>query len=50
LKTNDENRLDFEDKWSHKHSRMPYYSIPGEMLLDSSLLKEWAERAIAASK
>jgi DNA transformation protein len=50
LKTNDSNKPDYEAKGSHKHSRMPYFSIPEEVLESSTLLKEWADKAILATK
>ena len=37
-------------KGAEKHGRMPYYSIPMEILEDPKNLKEWAQHAIKASK
>ena len=50
FKVNDSNQPDYEGKGAEKHSRMPYYSLPEEVMADSTLLKVWAEKAIAISK
>ena len=46
LKADDSNRTDFEASGSDKHSRMPYYSIPGEILNNPETLVEWAKKSI----
>ena len=46
LKADDSNRTDFEASGSDKHSRMPYYSIPGEIFDDSENLVTWAKKSI----
>ena len=46
LKVDDSNRADYEEKGSTKHHRMPYYSIPSEILEDQDLLIEWAGKSI----
>jgi len=46
LKADDSNRTDFEASGSDKHSRMPYYSIPGEVFDDPEALVEWARKSI----
>ena len=46
LKADDSNRTDFEASGSHKHSRMPYYSIPEDIYNDPETLVTWAKKAI----
>ncbi len=46
LKADDSNRTDFEASGSHKHSRMPYYSIPEEIYNDPETLVTWAKKAM----
>jgi DNA transformation protein len=46
LKTDDSNRTDFESSGSHKHSRMPYFSIPEEIFDDTETLVTWAKKSI----
>ncbi|WP_190810455.1 TfoX/Sxy family protein [Flagellimonas sp. S3867] len=40
----------FESSGSHKHGKMPYYSIPETVLGDNKLLVEWAGKSIKISK
>ncbi|WP_343486931.1 TfoX/Sxy family protein [Allomuricauda sp. d1] len=40
----------FEDKGCQKHSKMPYYSIPKDVLNDAETLMEWARKSIEISK
>lgn len=46
FKADDSNRTDFEASGSDKHSRMPYYSIPGEVFEDPEALVTWAKKSI----
>jgi len=46
LKADDSNRTDFEASGSHKHNRMPYYSIPEDIYNDPEILVTWAKKAI----
>jgi DNA transformation protein len=50
LKINKELQSDFEDRGGHQHSRMPYYSIPEDILHKKENLLEWARRSISISK
>lgn len=50
LKADDSNRAWFEEKGAHQHARMPYLSIPAEVMSDHEMLTAWAERSIAISK
>ena len=50
LKVNDDFKSDFEVKGGHQHSRMPYYSIPDEVLANNNLLNKWAKRSIEITK
>ena len=50
LKATDETKQDFLDSGSEKHSRMPYYMIPDEILAEEHKLLVWARIAIEASK
>ena len=45
LKADDTNRADFERSGAAKHSRMPYWSVPAEVLADDTTLLEWAGRS-----
>lgn len=40
----------FESAGSHKHGKMPYYSIPETVLKNHELLLEWAQKSIKISK
>ena len=50
LKADDSNLTDFEVFDSHKHSRMPYLSIPGKVFDDPETLVAWAKKPIDISK
>lgn len=50
LKINDDFKSDFEGRGAQKHSRMPYYSIPDEILDNNEMLINWAKRSIEISK
>jgi len=50
LKVDDSNKTDFEEKDSFQHSRMPYFSIPDEVMNDQDKLIAWAKKSIAISK
>ena len=41
LKVDDSNRARFEEAGSEKHGRMPYYSVPADVLEDDARLLEW---------
>lgn len=38
------------EKGGTKHGRMPYYSVPNEVLSDLDTLKVWAQKSIELSK
>jgi DNA transformation protein len=50
LKADDSNKADFEALGYHKHSRMPYLSIPEEIFNDPETLVIWAKKSIDISK
>jgi DNA transformation protein len=50
FKVDDANQARFEGAESEKHARMPYYSVPEEVLSDDDLLEEWAQISIRISK
>ena len=50
LKADDSNKADFEALGCHKHSRMPYLSIPEKIFNDPETLVEWAKKSIDISK
>lgn len=50
FKADDTTKGKFEDIGSLKHSRMPYYSIPDNVLSNFELLLEWAESSISITK
>ncbi|NNF52997.1 MAG: TfoX/Sxy family protein [Acidimicrobiales bacterium] len=43
LKADDSNREQFETAGGVKHGRMPYYSVPSEVLEDDDKLLSWAK-------
>jgi DNA transformation protein and related proteins len=49
LRTNDSNRDDYLNKGSEQHSKMPYHSIPDNVLNGDELLN-WAKESIEISK
>lgn len=49
LRTNDSNRDQYLSKGSEQHSRMPYHTIPDDVLNGDDLL-EWTKQAIGISK
>ncbi|MGW9684633.1 TfoX/Sxy family protein [Flagellimonas sp. 2504JD1-5] len=40
----------FEKAGTHKHGKMPYYSIPETVLKNHAMLLEWVEKSIKISK
>lgn len=50
FKVDDTNRARFEDAGSEKHARMPYFSVPEEVLGEDDLFGEWARLSIRISK
>ena len=50
FKIDDTNQARFEGAGSEKHARMPYYSVPEDVLDDDDLLEEWARISIRISK
>ncbi|WP_273568711.1 TfoX/Sxy family protein [Maribacter halichondriae] len=50
LKASENNKAEFEQNGSQKHGKMPYYSIPEDILADSEKLLDWAEKSIAGLK
>lgn len=50
LKVSETNLARFERAGANKHSRMPYYQIPDQVLEDDSELLEWTQEAIEVSK
>jgi DNA transformation protein len=50
FKVDETNLSGFEDANSEKHARMPYYSVPEEVLNDDNLLEEWALTSIKIAK
>lgn len=50
FKANAMTKADYEEKGGVKHGRMPYFSIPNEVMDDFDLLLEWAKKAIEISK
>jgi len=50
LKVDDGNRAEYEAENCVQHSRMPYFSLPDDVLSNKDLLISWAEKSIAASK
>ena len=50
LRAGETNTQIFEEAGSHRHSRMPYFSVPDSVLRDSITLRHWAESALSASR
>ena len=50
LKADDSTIADYEKANSTKHSRMPYYSIPEDVISNKEKLQAWVKKAIAISK
>lgn len=50
IKADDTTRHDYLEKGSEQHSRMPYYSLPEDVVEDAELLVTWIEKAMEISK
>ena len=50
FKIDETNLAKFEEAASTKHSKMPYYSVPEDVLNNDALLEEWAGISIRISK
>lgn len=49
LKADDKNLSTFETAGSTKHGRMPYYSVPDDIISDEKKLLKWARESIRAA-
>ncbi|HAV78026.1 MAG TPA: competence protein TfoX [Anaerolineae bacterium] len=49
FKADNTNKKLFEEAGSSKHSKMPYYQVPDEVLGDENILKKWAQASILVS-
>lgn len=50
FKADESTKSEYDAKGSHKHSKMPYYLIPNDVLNENELLLEWTKKSIAISK
>jgi len=50
LKADDTNKSIFEAHNAEKHSKMPYFSIPDEVMTNQEKLVEWAKKSIKTTK
>ncbi len=50
LRAGPSNQTLFDDAGSERHGRMPYYSVPAEVLNDAPTLVRWGHAAIEASR
>ncbi|MEO9965789.1 MAG: TfoX/Sxy family protein [Reichenbachiella sp.] len=50
LKVDDSNKAQFEKAGAKPHSKMPYLSIPDDILADQEKLVHWAETSIEITK
>ena len=50
FKVDETNLSRYEEVGSIKHSRMPYYQIPEEILNNDAVLEEWAQISIDIAK
>lgn len=46
LKVSDTNRAQFEAAGSEQHGKMPYFAVPGDVLEDPDMLRDWAKISI----
>jgi DNA transformation protein and related proteins len=46
LKVDESTRAEFEKRGSHKHSRMPYYSVPNDVIMNQDELIRWTLKCI----
>lgn len=47
LKADESNKADFEELGAHRHFKMPYFSIPKEVMDSPDLIITWAKKSIA---
>ena len=50
FKIDESNLAKFEEAGSKKHAKMPYFSVPEDVLNNDSLLEEWAGISIRILK
>lgn len=50
FKANETTITDYTDKGTEKHSKMPYFSIPQDIMEEDAMLIVWAKKAIKVSK
>ena len=50
FKGDDTNMALFTEAGSHKHSRMPYYYVPAEVLEDEDTLEGWAQSSMLVAR
>ena len=50
FKADETTKKEYTSRGGVQHSRMPYYSIPDEILRDADELRKWAKTAISLSK
>jgi DNA transformation protein len=50
MRVDETNQAEYEKKGSERHSRMPYFSIPDDVIKDPKSLVTWAKKSIKASK
>lgn len=50
FKADDTNLQTFEEAGSVKHSRMPYYTLPDNVLNDDKALLSWAQSSLGVAK
>lgn len=50
FKVDDSSSIKYMDHGSQKHGKMPYCSVPENVLADTNVLLEWAKESIEISK
>lgn len=50
IKADDSMIAEYESKGSHRHGKMPYYSIPDDVISNHDLLINWVNKSIMNSK
>jgi DNA transformation protein len=50
LKVDDSNRARYEAVDAEKHSRMPYFAVPADVIEDHSALTDWASQSVAIAR
>ncbi|HJM75213.1 MAG TPA: TfoX/Sxy family protein [Dehalococcoidia bacterium] len=50
LQVDDSNRARYEAVEAEKHSRMPYFTVPEDVVEDNAALTDWASQSVAIAR